>query len=116
MCTRNDGDLRAVVLKAVCICVLEMLVKMQMCVYVCAGFACENAEVPAPTSSNSDSVGLGWGWGDWECLPNSSGDLTQVMEIKAQPRGREGGREFARGSARGLPGVDHINPPSLKLT
>ena len=28
-----------------------------------------------------------WGGGDWECLPSSSGDLTQVMEIKAQPQG-----------------------------
>ena len=57
MCTKNDGDLRAVVPKAVC--VGNAYENADVC--MCAGLACENADLPAPTSTNSDSVGLGWG-------------------------------------------------------
>ena len=74
------------------VCVLGMLVKMQVCVCMCAcvcvcvlGLLVEMQTCqPPPAATVTQRV---WGGGDRECLPSSSGDLTQVMELKAQPRG-----------------------------
>ena len=64
--------------------VLGMLMKMQMCVCVLGLLVKMQTSQPPPAPTVTQWV---WGGGDWECLPSSSGDLTQVMEIKAQPQG-----------------------------